>query len=57
MEDIVATLRVETRRVAVRSTDWLDGWRCVMLSPFQTVISHAAEIPPELHLSSKMNEM
>ena len=24
MEDIVATLRVETRRVAVRSTDWLD---------------------------------
>jgi hypothetical protein len=27
MEDILATLRVETRRVAVRSTDWLDDWR------------------------------
>ena len=25
MEDIVATLRAETRRVAVRSTDWLDA--------------------------------
>jgi hypothetical protein len=24
MEDIVASLRMETRRVAVRSTDWLD---------------------------------
>ena len=24
MEDIVAIRRVETRRVAVRSTDWLD---------------------------------
>jgi hypothetical protein len=25
MEDIVAALHVETRRVAVRSTDWLDA--------------------------------
>jgi len=27
MEGIIATQRVETRRVAVRSTDWLDDWR------------------------------
>jgi hypothetical protein len=33
MEDIVATLRVETRRVAVRSTDWLGvTWPSLMKS-------------------------
>jgi hypothetical protein len=30
MEDIVATPRMETRRVAVRSSDWLGDW-CAML--------------------------
>ena len=32
MEDIVATLRVETRRVAVRSTDWLGLGRGIKLT-------------------------
>ena len=31
MEDIVAIPRVETRRVAVRSTDWLDGLRRIFI--------------------------
>jgi len=30
MEDIVATLRVETKRVAVRSTDWLGDWLLII---------------------------
>ncbi len=32
MRSVVATLRVETRRVAVRSIDWLDLGRAIQLS-------------------------
>lgn len=35
MEDIVAILRVETRRVALRSTNWLDALRGMSRTPKQ----------------------
>jgi hypothetical protein len=39
MQEIVATLRVETRRVAVRSTVWLDLFWFVMVGKFSNEIA------------------
>ena len=46
MEDIVATRRVETRRVAVRSTDWLDVKRRSTLHVFRKFdVTKRSQIP------------
>ena len=48
MEDIVATVCVETRRAAVRSTDWLDEsiWSdaCVTVRASQAIIIEGSQV-------------